>query len=196
MKGKKIFFNSSFEFRHSDFPVLPFRRFIAALLAIGLTFGFYALVVAPWLEPPAELKPQYDAKNLHKRTPSVTLRTFDDLFDDGSWELDDPKVIETDSCTTLLRDYKPLPDGRLEIKPCTLIFYMAPAKGAAAKSGSKDDPRRRVVMRALEGAVLQFDRPLDLGKAEFGQLVGGQLKGAIQIFSRATTPEANDALEI
>ena len=118
--------------------MLPFRRFIVALLAIGLVFGIYALVVAPLLEPPAVKPAEYDPNRDHY-IPQVTLRNFDDLFGDGSWELDDPKVIETASCTVLLKDYKPLADGRMEIMPCTLIFYMAPAKeavAAAAKSGS------------------------------------------------------------
>jgi len=178
--------------------MLPFRRFIVALLAIGLVFGIYALVVAPLLEPPAVKPAEYDPNRDHY-IPQVTLRNFDDLFGDGSWELDDPKVIETASCTVLLKDYKPLADGRMEIMPCTLIFYMAPAKeavAAAAKSG-KPVERRRVVMRALDGAVLTFDRPLDLGKAEFGQIVGGQLRGAIQIRSPETEPgKSNDALSV
>jgi lipopolysaccharide export system protein LptA len=178
--------------------VLPLRRFIAALLATGLVFGIYALVVAPWLEPPAVATPQFTGERKPYDSP-ITLRNFSDLFDDGSWELDDPKVIETASCTVLLKDYKPLPDGRMEILPCTLIFYMAPAKeavGAAAKLGGKPVERRRVVMRALKGAILQFDRPIDLGKAEFGQIVGGQLRGAIKIFSPETAPGANDELSI
>src|SRR5688500_12868525 len=120
--------------------MLALRRFIVALLATGLVFGIYALVVAPWLEPPAVKKAEYDPKRGEKYDSSLTLRDFGDLFDEGSWELDDPKVIETASCTVLLKDYKPLPDGRMEIMPCTLIFYMAPVKeavDAAAKTGGK-----------------------------------------------------------
>src|SRR6476469_7242125 len=108
---------------------------------MSLLFGVYALAIAPWLEPPAVATAKYDPEK-NQYTPSVTLRTFDDLFDEGSWELDDPKVIETASCTVLLNDYKPLPDGRMEVNPCTLIFYMAPT--------AKQPERRRVVMRALK----------------------------------------------
>ena len=179
--------------------MLALRRFILALLATGLVFGVYALVVAPWLEPPGVKKAEYTGQR-KQFSSSLTLRGFDDLFEVGSWELDDPKVIETATCTLLLKDYKPLPDGRMEIMPCTLIFYMAPTKdamNAAAKNGSKEPERRRVVMRALEGAVLTFDKPLNLGSAEFGRLLGGQLKGTIKIFSPETEPgRSNDALDI
>ncbi|MGI8982430.1 MAG: hypothetical protein ACR2FY_24625 [Pirellulaceae bacterium] len=178
--------------------MLSLRRFIAALLATGLVFGVYALVIAPWLEPPGMTPATYTGER-KQYLSSLALRSFDDLFEVGSWELDDPKVIETATCTLLLKDYKPLPDGRMEITPCTLVFYMAPTKEsvAAAKSGSKEPERRRVVMRALDGAVLTFDKPLDLGSAEFGRLLGGQLKGTIKILSPETEPgRSNDGLEI
>ncbi len=179
--------------------MLPLRRFLAALLVTGLVFGVYALVVAPFLEPPEVAKEKLN-KNRQQLIPTVTLRPFENLFDQESWELDDPKVIETATCTVLLKDYKPLADGRMEIMPCTLIFYMAPTKeavAAAAKAGGKTAQRRPVVMRALDGAVLTFDRPLDLGKAEFGRIVGGQLRGAIQIRSPETEPgKSNDALSV
>lgn len=174
--------------------MLAFRRFIAALLAIGLVFGVYALAIAPWLEPPQVKPPEYTG-GPKPYDSSLNLRVFDDLFADGSWELDDPKVIETASCTMLLQDYKPLPDGRMEITPCTLIFYMAPTK-AAKLSGGKNPERRRVVMRALKGAILEFDRPLDVGRAEFGRLTGGQLKGVVQITSPRTSENLNDELMV
>ncbi|MBC7856049.1 MAG: hypothetical protein IAF94_21680, partial [Pirellulaceae bacterium] len=178
--------------------MLALRRFILALLATGLVFGVYALVVAPWLEPPGVKQQEYTGRPKQYQS-SLALRTFDDLFEVGSWELDDPKVIETATCTLLLKDYKPLPDGRMEIMPCTLIFYMAPTKdamNAAVKSGGKEPERRRVVMRALKGALLTFDKPLNLGSAEFGRLLGGQLKGAVKISSPETKLGSNDALAI
>jgi lipopolysaccharide export system protein LptA len=188
--------HSSFEFRHS--PMLALRRFVLALLVTGLVFGAYALAVAPWLEPPGVKRAEYSGER-KQFTSSLALRNFSDLFAAGSWELDDPKVIETATCTLLLKTYNPLPDGRLEITPCTLVFYLAPTKeavAAAAKSGDQEPERRRVVMRALKGAVLTFDKPLNLGSAEFGRLLGGQLKGTIKIFSPETEPGRNDALEI
>ncbi|MCE9525756.1 MAG: hypothetical protein K8R36_06850, partial [Planctomycetales bacterium] len=178
--------------------MLAFRRFIVALFAIGLVFGVYALLVAPWLEPPAVETAKYTGEKDHYDS-SLSVRKFDDLFAEGSWELDDPKVIETATCTMLLKDYRVLPDGRMEISPCTLIFYMAPTKAAvitAAKEGAKKPERRRVVMRALQGALLEFDRPLDVGRAEFGRLMGGELKGSVQITSPPTGLDTNDDLEV
>jgi hypothetical protein len=51
-------------------------------------------------------------------------------------------------------------------------------------------------MQAPQGAEIQFDRPLDFARAEFGRLVGGHLPGEIVIFSPATSPEANDRLHL
>ena len=117
--------------------MLALRRFLFALLTTALAFGVYALLVAPWLEPPA-VKATQVKSGRDQHTSTVDLRDFSELFADGSWELDDPKVIETAQCTLLLKDYKPLPDGQMEIKPCTIIFYMAAGQEAttAAKKAA------------------------------------------------------------
>lgn len=172
----------------------PFRRFLVAILALGLAYGAYALLIAPLLEPPPLSLTEGGG------TPSVyvataQLRDFSWLFVERSWELDNPKVVETAQCTLLLKDYKPLPDGRMELNPCTLIFYMA-EEADGKKNGLSSGQRRPVVLRAPQGAVLQFDRPLDFSRAEFGTLIGGRLNGDIQIFSPPSVVGGNDALNI
>jgi lipopolysaccharide export system protein LptA len=172
--------------------MLSVRRYFAALAVTVASWGAYALVVAPWLEPPPLSRLRATAGQPMKATWDWQL---DDLFEAEAWERNDPKVVETADFTLLLRDYQPLPDGRMRIEPCTLIFYAA----QPPDDSGKDRPlrsRRPIVVRAPQGAELQFDRPFDVGTATIGRLVEGKLSGPIRIYSPATRPDAGDALEL
>lgn len=165
-----------------------FRRYFLALAAVLTAFAAYALAVAPWFEPPPLAR-----RKTTDLPPLANISTSRDdlarLFEPGSWELDNPKIVETENCTLLVKDYKPTPDGRLELMPCTLLFHAG---------GSTDDPGntppRMIVMRTPGGALLQFDKALDLANAEFGRLISGRLPGEITITSPESKPGAGDFL--
>ena len=173
------------------------RRFLIAALVAWTAYGAYALGVAPWIEPASQVRIRAGSSVLELPLAGNVGRDFQGLFAAGSWELDQPKVVETAQCTLLLKDYKPTEDGSMEIKPCTLIFYLADKdhpRGAPVNPAT--DTRRPVVMRAPEGATLKFDRPLDLGRASIGRLKGGRLDGEITIHSPPSRAGANDSLEL
>jgi hypothetical protein len=117
------------------------------------------------------------------------------LFPEDAWERDPKtKVVETSQCILLVRDYLPTPDGRLELKPCTIVFYgnnRGPSTGLP-----KEGDRRPVILQAPAGAELHFDRPLEIGRGEFGQITGGHLAGEITIFSPPSSPTSDDALRL
>jgi hypothetical protein len=169
--------------------MIHLKRYFAALTVMLTLMAAYALGIAPWLEPEPAIRRRGESA-----TSSVTERigpTSIDLaalFTDGSWELDNPKIVETESCILLVKDYRPTADGKLELNPCTLIFLVQPE----GESG----PRRPIIMQAPQGAVLQFDRPLDIAQAQFGRLEGGLLPGPITIRSPESTPGQGDDLHL
>jgi hypothetical protein len=181
--------------------VIHLHRYIYALGVLLALCGTYALAVAPWFEPPP-LKPH---------TPSVAQgpidvppeaqRDLERLFEPQAWERDPKtKVIVTEQATILIQDYYPTPEGALKLTPCTIIFYAA-GQPAAAADGSVPPAkskagRRPVVLQAPAGATLEFDRPLDLGRAEFGRPMKGILSGQIKIFSPPTREGAGDGLDL
>jgi hypothetical protein len=172
-------------------PMLHLRRYFAALAVLSLVCGTYWLAAAPLVEPP----PLKARKPAAASSPvAISPHVQDELtrlFPTGAWELDPAtKVVETDQCTLLIRDYLPTPDGLLKLNPCTLIFY---AKGRAATEGQAA-PRRPIVLQAPAGAVLEFDQALDLTRARFGRLLGGELPGEITISSPPTQPGGADSL--
>ncbi len=168
--------------------MLHLKRYFASLAVVATALAAYAFGVAPWLEPPPVARKASDAglPDVNPADPTADLLTR--LFRPGDWELDQPKIVETETCTLLVKDYTPTPDGRLELKPCTLIFHAAAAEGSSE--------RRPIVMQAPQGASIQFDRPLNLAKAEFGKLQGGKLPGPITIFSPETASGRGDDLHL
>jgi hypothetical protein len=165
--------------------VLHFKRYFGSLAVVLTALAAYALAVVPWLQPPPVARRSADpASGLPLSSPArIDLA---ELFSPGSWELDNPKIVESEACTLLVKDYQTTPDGRLKLTPCTIIFYAEPAE--------PNGPRRPIVLQAPGGAEVQFDRPLNLARAQFGKLVHGKLPGEITIRSRATSPGAADDL--
>jgi hypothetical protein len=165
-----------------------FVRWLLAVTVLSIAYQAYALLVVPWIEPgpgaevqpaPFELPPTGD-----------THPELAELFPEGAWERGRPMVLTTQWGKLLFREYRPSDDGRLELAPCTIVFY-APTRG---KQGT--DSRRAVVLQAPDKAVLSFSGPLNLARAEFTKLKGARLEGEVKIWSRETTPGANDALSI
>ncbi|MGB6042504.1 MAG: hypothetical protein WBF93_05025, partial [Pirellulales bacterium] len=97
------------------------------------------------------------------------------LFEPGAWELRPPIIIENSQFTLLLGGYGNLPGGSVRLSPCTLIFF------PDGRPQTLTPDARLLIMRAPEGAVLDFDQEIDLSRAETGRLKGGRLVGQVTI---------------
>ncbi len=168
------------------------RVFLIALSAAG----FYRLVIVPWVEPRVadtatalELSPE-QAAAIRARADK-RLAALGDVFPEGSWERDDPIVLESRQMRLLFKQYHSLPDGRVNLVPCTLV--MLSDRNRSADDGGAG---RTVVLRAPQGAVLEFDEPLDLRQGRLAKLVGGSLRGQVTIRGTPTGPDADDEIEI
>lgn len=173
--------------------MIHFRRWLIATCVLGAMYIAYAWLVAPLLEPPPVKIITTGPPPVGPIKPSSERERILSLFPADAWERDNAKIIETAQCTLLIKDYQQTDDGRLELKPCTLIFYAAPTDGAAKTPNGKGRP---IVLRSTQGAILQFDKPLDFARAEFSRLIGGRLPGELTIFSPPSSPTTNDALQI
>ena len=146
-------------------------RTVAALGGVGLAYLLYAMIAVPLIEPSVTIVPAGPTYAAEPRN-----RTFQKLFPEGSWELDRPKILETEQGTLLFDDYQPLDDGRrMRLNRCTFIRFLTSKRpeGAAEPAGRETDRGRPVIMRATEGAVLDFDSPLDVAKASSGNSLAG-----------------------
>ena len=50
------------------------------------------------------------------------LAALGDIFPEGSWERDDPIMLESRQMRLLFKQYHSLPDGRVNLVPCTLVI--------------------------------------------------------------------------
>jgi hypothetical protein len=168
-------------------------RVFLVVLAAG---GFYRLAVVPFVEPRVR-----EHVSAHEMTPEEAaairaradrrLAAIGDVFPAGSWERDNPIMLESRQMRLLFKDYHSLPDGRVNLVPCTLVVLPDRNRVAAEKAGG-----RTIVLRAPQGAVLEFDEPLDLRQGRLAKLIGGSLRGQVTIRGTPSTPNADDDIEI
>src|SRR4029079_11183275 len=100
------------------------KRTAATFVAILVAFSAYRLLAVPLIEPKVEKKrlasvPPPERENREKQQDR--LGGYARFFPPGSWELNDPMVLESDTSKLLLKEYIVLPDGRLQITPCTAM---------------------------------------------------------------------------
>jgi hypothetical protein len=169
------------------------RAAASFFIVLGLYWA-YALAAVPLIEPRAAKRVD-DAADTYDSTVAASqerrLRELEGLFPPGSWQLTNPKILETGQIKVLLQHYRNLGDGRIEFCPCSMIQM---PEGASA-----DDPqqrRRAIVLDAPDGAVLQFDKAIELRRAEVGRLVAGQLRGTVIIRSEGRSAGPEDDLRI
>ena len=162
-------------------------RTLRVFLVILAAAGFYRLAVVPLVEPRIrdlaagiEMTPE-EAAAIRARADR-RLAALGDIFPAGAWERDDPIVLESRQMRLLFKDYQSLPDGRVNLVPCTLVVLPDRGRSPDGSAG------RTIVMRAPQGAVLEFDEPLDLRQGRLARLVAGSLRGQVTIRGTASAP--------
>ena len=168
------------------------RVFLIVLAAAG----FHRLTVVPLVEPRVhdeqqalELSPE-QAAAIRARADR-RLAALGDIFPAGSWEREDPIMLESRQMRLLFKQYQALPDGRVNLVPCTLVVL--PDRNRVADNGNEG---RTLVLRVPQGAVLEFDEPLDLRQGRLARLIGGSLRGQVTIRGTPSAPGADDDIEI
>jgi hypothetical protein len=171
-------------------------RTLRVFLVVLAAAGFYRLAVVPWVEPRVrdaaaalEMTPE-EAAAIRARADR-RLAALGDVFPPGAWEREDPIMLESRQMRLLFKDYHSLPDGRVHLVPCTLVVL--PDRNRLAGDGAAG---RTLVLRAPQGAALEFDEPLDLKQGRLAKLIGGSLRGQVTIRGTPTAPGAEDDIEI
>ncbi len=164
---------------------------ISGSFAIVLVlYWTYSLLAVPLIEPSVNADGPNPVRIAtgHGNLPT-RLTQLEGLFADGSWELDNPKILESDQVKLLLRDYTNLGNGRVKIQPCTMIYVPD-----GPPSTEQERRRRAVILQAPKGALLEFDEAFDLRRAKIGRLKAGQLLGPITIRSNGKSAGSEDDL--
>jgi hypothetical protein len=163
-------------------------RIAASFALVVAAYVGYWLAVVPWIEPAADPRAAEQISDDDFSSSDVASRVhgLGSLFPPGSWQLKNPMILqgENKQSTMLFYGYHDLGNGLVRLDRCSIV--MDP--GSAT-----DDPAQRIqrsiVLDAPEGARLQFDKPLQLGRAEIGRVTGGTLIGPVTIRSQGRTAE-------
>ncbi len=154
-------------------------------------YWLYALLAVPLIEPsvPPPRAMAQSAGGEPREDPR--LEELRILFSADAWELRSPKIIESDQAKLLMQEPRSLGDRKLQLRPCTIVFL--PDKAGLSHH---ERVRQAVVLQAPEGAILEFDQPLNLRRMEMGRLVGGELTGPVTIRSQGQSLGPEDDLLI
>ncbi len=166
----------------------------AVSLAVVLTaYLIYARLAVPLIEP-SIAGPSATIANggMADTGNDQRIAQLEKLFPPGSMDLKKSKILENDKVILLLENYKNLDDGRVKLEPpFTMVFLW---------DGSADDEAQRlrqsIILQAADGAILKFEKPIDLSNFKISRLVGGTLKGKITISSQGKSPGPEDDLMI
>jgi len=169
------------------------RRMATTLAITVAAYWLYGLIAVPLIEPRADAHHDDLLTTALAGAEADRNRTkeLEGLFPPGDWRLRNPKILENNQTKLLMQNYQNLGNGQIVIEPCTVIYT---PDGPFADEAER--LRRTVVMDAPKGAALQFDRPLQLGRGQVGQLIGGRLIGPISIRSEGKSPGPEDDLLI
>jgi len=171
-------------------------RTLRVFLVVLAAAGFHRLAIVPLVEPRVrdsggtlEMSPE-EAAAIRARADR-RLAALGDIFPPGSWEREDPIMLESRQMRLLFKQYQALPDGRVNLVPCTLVV-LPDRNRLEAEQGAG----RTIVLRVPQGAVLEFDEPLDLRQGRLSRLIGGSLRGQVTIRGTPTAPGVEDDIEI
>ncbi len=169
---------------------------VLSFLVVLAAYWLYALFIVPRIDPAAaELNSlTRGATSVETHEPSADERPTDrfrsllePLFAPDSWELNQAMVLKNDQFILLVHEYKTLGKGdQLKLTPCTVVL-----NPTAIRDQNTD--QTCVILKAPEGAILEFDRPFSISTGGLGKLVGGQLNGKVTIQSHARSAKEGPA---
>ena len=165
-----------------------------------VAYSAYVWCVVPLIEPAATWASASEggagSEDIPDRAPRPAIPPDDAMLawfghQPGAWELDSPKRLENDQGILLLREYTNLGNGKLKIKPCTIVFM----SDDEAKP-REERVRAAIILQAPEGAILKFDREIDLRRGDIGRVESGLLLGKVTIRSDQKLPGPADDLAV
>ena len=174
-------------------------RVAVSAAMVFVAYSAYAWCVVPLIEPAASWAGGPEAagsEDIPDRAARPAIPPDDAMLawfghQPGAWELDSPKRLENDQGILLLREYTNLGNGKLKIKPCTIVFM----SDDEAKP-REERVRAAIILQAPEGAILKFDREIDLRRGDIGRVESGLLLGKVTIRSDQKLPGPADDLAV
>jgi hypothetical protein len=158
-------------------PASRLGRTAISLLAVVGAYLVYSMLVVPLIEPRRESSARTPHRPAEPPAAEDEFRTMlRELFPPDSWEAANPLILRNEQSALLFQEFQQAPNREVSLFPCSVV--LSPETENDAK-----ESRAPIVMQAPQGAVLRFDRPLDLRTGTVGKPVSGRLVGDVRIRS-------------
>ena len=158
------------------------RRYLVALTVVIALAVAYQSFVTPHLRPPA-------VKAMQLATMPPLDRFSDslkDLFpDETCWQRNGCKILKTVDGMLLFENFVDLKDNRVRLSPLSIVV------GGGLKS---DDGAAPIIIDAIQGAEIQFNRSLVIGSGPAPSIERGRVLGPVVVKRLADDPETSDLL--
>ncbi len=170
------------------------RQSFVSLAVVLCCYWMYRFLAVPLIEPNADervsVSTSEERLGAARETLTVRQRELAQYFAPDDWEAKDPAIWQSGQMRLLFGTLAPQQDGTVELRPCTVMFFPKSAAGSSAV--------RPIIMRAVEGAVVEFDERIDLRSVDLNRqrFRGGKLRGEIRIVQNESAPGQGDDLEI
>ncbi len=154
-----------------------YRAFVAFAGVLGC-YWLYWLLVVPLVEPPSV---EHHAQGISAQEAAQAEERFQQyrsrllpLFPEGTWHLAKTKIIETEDVIVLLEEYERPDELHLRVWPCAGIV-------SAVTEEDGQTIRSAMIIEAPEGALLEFDAPVDLRRGQIRRPTRIQLEGIVRL---------------
>ncbi len=143
--------------RRSRFSAARVKQVAGSLASVVAAYWLYWLIAVPLIEPSIEpespiARTSEDEVRAAREQVSVRNDAVARYFPEGAWERDRPSIWQSDQTQLLFKSLEPMPDGTVELHPCTLLFF---PKGQTAESGALP-----IIMQLPGGWRVKLDKPI------------------------------------
>ena len=165
-------------------------QIIVSLLVTAAAYHLYAVLAVPLIEPQPDLQStsQRSVDFPADQRLQQRLQALSAFFPGRTQLIKNAKMLEIDQTTLLFQDYWNLGEGRVLVRPCLLVFD---SRTSPSQKWPSNLPEI-LILEALDGAIFQFDRPLDLRTARIGRFIAGQLLGNVVVRGENPTQDHPD----
>ncbi|GAB5402429.1 MAG: hypothetical protein Aurels2KO_06600 [Aureliella sp.] len=167
------------------------KRYFAALSTLLVSMAIYCAVIVPWVEP--EGRPPHAIPPV---TDVATDRSWESFFQPGSWQTENPSLLQSKQGTLLAKNWEQIGPKTLQLQPLTIIIPVYPEDEDVDSEAAIDPnfvarPESLWIVSAEEGARIRFEKNFD-AKAKSDavpSIESGTLTGQIHITRKSLSDE-------
>ncbi len=169
------------------------REYLRVFLPLLVMLAAYRVIAVPLIEPSAKQLVPIGPSVIHDRSTPW----WSEYFKEGSWQLDQPMMAETEQGTVLLfGKLEKLAADRIKLAPLTILIPQKDESAPGSTSNSAGSKRRTIVIENPQGTEIQFRGAIDFLGGQLPPVKGGQMIGEVKIYAPPKEGDPRDGMLI